>query len=89
MEKEFNNKVEAKETTDFLQRLIIERNDLSERTRKLRDFIKSGKHKIVIQDAEQIRLLEQQLEYMEAYLDTLTMRMTLLGIFDNENQIEY
>lgn len=61
MEKEFNNKVEAKETTDFRQRLIIERNELSERTHKLNEFIKSGKHKTVIKDSEQICLLEHQL----------------------------
>lgn len=70
---------EAYKASDtFLDRLIIEREDLSERLSKLRQFIESPKFLEVVKDEYQRQLLSKQESSMHEYLEILEERIKLL-----------
>jgi hypothetical protein len=60
----------------FKDRLIEERNQLFEKVTKLEDFLQSETFKSI--DVRQASLLEIQLPTMKAYLQILTLRLSLL-----------
>lgn len=62
----------------FLDRLIIERDELSERLSKLRQFIESPKFLEVVKDEYQRLLLSKQESRMHEYLEILNERIKLL-----------
>lgn len=70
---------EAYKASDtFLDRLIIEREELSERLSKLRQFIESPKFLEVVKDEYQRQLLSKQESSMHEYLEILEERIKLL-----------
>lgn len=70
---------EAYKVSDtFLDRLIIEREELSERLSKLRQFIESPKFLEVVKDEYQRLLLSKQESSMHEYLEILNERIKLL-----------
>ena len=70
---------EAYKASDtFLDRLIIEREELSERLSKLRQFIESPKFLEVVKDEYQRQLLFKQESSMHEYLEILEERIKLL-----------
>ena len=70
---------EAYKVSDtFLDRLIIEREELSERLSKLRQFIESPKFLEVVKDKYQRLLLSKQESSMHEYLEILEERIKLL-----------
>lgn len=64
--------------TDYRQRLFVEREELSERTTKLSDFLQSERFKSLPEDTK--GLLIEQHKYMDKYLDVLSRRCKLEGI---------
>lgn len=58
------------------RRVVDERDQLSERLDKLRDFIESGKAEVL--DAPHPRLLSLQFNAMTEYLDVLNKRIALI-----------
>lgn len=64
--------------TDYRQRLYVEREELSERTTKLSDFLQSERFKSLSEDTK--GFLTEQYKHMYKYLDVLTRRCKLEGI---------
>ena len=64
--------------TDYRQRLLVEREELSEKTTKLNDFLQSEQFKSLVEEKK--CLLIEQYKYMYMYFDVLTRRCKLEGI---------
>lgn len=62
----------------FVDRLIIERDELNERLNKLRQFIESPKFVEIVTDEYQRLLLSKQESRMHEYLEILNERIKLL-----------
>ena len=62
----------------FVDRLLIERDDLNERLNKLRQFIESPKFVKIVTDEYQRLLLSKQESRMHEYLEILNERIKLL-----------
>lgn len=62
----------------FLDRLLIERDELNERLKKLRQFIESPKFLETVTDKYQRLLLSKQESRMNEYLEILNERIKLL-----------
>lgn len=64
--------------TTFVDRLLIERDELNERLNKLRQFIESPKFAEIVTDKYHRLLLFKQESMMHAYLEILNERIKLL-----------
>lgn len=62
----------------FVDRLLIERDELNERLNKLRQFIESPKFVDIVTDEYQRLLLSKQESSMHEYLEILNERIELL-----------
>ena len=62
----------------FVDRLLIERDELNERLNKLRQFIESPKFVEIVTDEYQRLLLSKQESRMHEYLEILNERIKLL-----------
>lgn len=62
----------------FVDRLLIERDELNERLNKLRQFIESPKFVEIVTDEYQSLLLSKQESRMHEYLEILNERIKLL-----------
>lgn len=62
----------------FVDRLLIERDELNERLNKLRQFIESPKFVEIVTDEYQRLLLSKQESRMNEYLEILNERIKLL-----------
>lgn len=62
----------------FLDRLMIEQEELSDKLQKLRQFIESPKFEELVKDNYQRLLLVKQENYMHEYLEILDERIRVL-----------